>query len=61
MIDVDYLPDTFVQRCMRDSTMQAEYPDLRQRLAVCVSIVEGEDEQIDTTEQHNISTWRLRT
>lgn len=27
--------DTFVQRCMKDQTMRSEYPEIRQRLAVC--------------------------
>lgn len=27
----------FIQRCMRDSKMKLEFPDERQRYAVCVS------------------------
>ena len=31
----------FIQRCMRDKTMNAEYPDSAQRYAVCVSQWKG--------------------
>ena len=27
--------EAFIRRCMADDTMRTEYPDLRQRLAVC--------------------------
>lgn len=27
--------DEFIQRCMNDSVMKSEYPDTKQRLAVC--------------------------
>jgi len=29
--------DTFTQRCMGDTTMNSEYPDRRQRYAVCIN------------------------
>jgi hypothetical protein len=30
--------DEFIQRCMRDDTMNEEYPDSAQRYAVCLNI-----------------------
>jgi hypothetical protein len=29
--------DTFIQRCMKDEVMKSEYPDARQRIAVCAA------------------------
>lgn len=29
--------DKFIQRCMSDNTMRSEYPDSKQRYAVCNS------------------------
>lgn len=32
--------DSFISRCMSDDTMQKEYPDKEQRMAVCISQTE---------------------
>lgn len=33
----DETPDEFVSRCMSDEQMQKEFPDAKQRIAVCIS------------------------
>src|SRR5690606_554679 len=38
----DESTDEFIERCMADETMVAEYPNEDQRLAICHSQLEGE-------------------
>jgi hypothetical protein len=47
--------EDFTRRCMADDTMRQEYPDLRQRLAVCSA--QGKNET-DEKQTYGFSTRR---
>jgi len=40
-------PNKFVSRCMRDNTMNKEYPDEKQRIAVCLNQVKTKNSLFD--------------
>ena len=40
-IKKDETRDQFIERCMQDTVMKKEYPDARQRLAVCAVQIKG--------------------
>jgi hypothetical protein len=43
----------YINRCMSNSLMKSEYPDSKQRLAICYNIYEKETKMDDTTTTNN--------
>ena len=52
--------DDFIERCMSNNTMQKEYPDDDQRLAVCFSQWKNKEKKSMATERRYIDTGECR-
>src|SRR5690606_33792603 len=52
--------EEFIERCMSDETMVAEYPDEKQRYAVCQAQLEGEGRQVVRIPEREIRMAELR-
>ena len=56
----DESAEEFIERCMSDETMVAEYPDEKQRYAICNAQLEGEGRQAVRIPEREIRMAELR-
>lgn len=49
----------FVQRCMSNETMKKDYPDNKQRVAICIGSMNTKSKSSISTQVFNILKWVL--